>query len=207
MKRVVYFDLDGTLVDSLPDITDSVNFVLNSYGMIKLDEATVRGMVGNGTRDLIQAALAERSDLTDQALALFMEHYGENYMNRAKVYPFVIDTLAKIKARKVVVTNKPESITGKLLIKSGIIKVVDRYISPETYNTKKPDPTGIFSDLKENGFNLSDAVLVGDSIVDIKTGQNADIKTIAVSYGYSDKKEYSMASIVIDSIDKLLQYI
>ncbi len=213
MKKIVFFDLDGTLVDSLPDITGALNYALEKSGYKTLSADEVMNMVGNGIRDLIKSALdfvetkkIVTTELLNMVYDYFMECYQEKYFEEAFVYPGVLDTLKKIKTRKVVLTNKPEEITRKLLKKSGILDHIDRFISPETYGTKKPDPNGLLMELSALSLKPRDALLVGDSIVDIETGKRAGVETIVVSYGYADKESLNSGDHVIDAFNELINF-
>lgn len=192
MSRLAVFDLDGTLVDSLDDLVASVNHALVSVGLPPRTRAEVAGFVGEGARRLLERAVAPRADLLDPALAAWAAHYDAHCLDRTRAYPGIPEALAGAARRLAVLTNKPGPVARRILAGLGLLdrfaEVVGGGEAP-----RKPDPAGLLGILSRAGAAPADAVLVGDSRIDVATGLAAGVRVVAVTWGFGNRAELAAA--------------
>ena len=214
-KHLVIFDLDGTLLNTLEDLTDSTNFALNefNYPPRTLDE--VRQFVGNGVGKLIERAIPEGCNNPHYAkcVDLFKENYKVNMYNKTAPYSGIIEMLGKLKSNNIktaVVSNKfDDAVRG--LCKKYFSDLVD-YSAGENESEgikKKPSPDVVLKVLEYFNTPPQDAIYVGDSEVDIETAKNSKIECINVLWGYKDKEflQNNGAKILISSPDEIFDYL
>jgi len=187
------FDLDGTLVDSAPDLTTAVNRSLADRGAAALDETRVRQWIGDGARRLVARALAGRRDIdvepagTEPALARFFVHYHDCLCDRSALYPGVREGLERIRALGLpmaVVTNKPAAFTAPLLEALGIDGFFGVTVSGDTLGVKKPDPAPLVHAADRLGVATEACLFVGDSAADQAAAAAAGMPLVRVPYGY-----------------------
>jgi phosphoglycolate phosphatase len=187
---LLVFDLDGTLIDSAPDMHRAVNLMLDGLGCAPLSLPDIRSMVGDGASALIARALAARQCVTADpaaALALFLEHYEAEPTAFTRTFPDVHTTLERLRAHGLMLalcTNKPARLTGMILERLEIEKYFVRVIAGDSLPFRKPDPRALLSVL--TGFDTPSAatIMVGDSEVDAATAQAAGVPFILMTYGY-----------------------
>jgi len=206
------FDLDGTLVDTAGDLIAALNAVLAGEGLAPLEPETAITMVGHGSRVLLESALkANRvepeSDRLDNLVALFIDHYSRHIADRSRPFPgaaAVLDRFAAAGWRLAVCTNKLEGLSRQLL---GAIGLLDRFAAvagQDTFGVRKPDPRHLLETIRLAGGRAADAVMVGDSIVDVDTAKAAGIPVVAVAFGYSALPVHELgADRVIGHFDEL----
>lgn len=188
----VVFDLDGTLLDTLDDLTNSVNAVLGNYGIASYSREAVRGFVGNGIRRLLQLTVpgAEQHPQFEQIATEFKEHYGIHCMDETEPYPGIMALLGWLDREGyciAIVSNKADFAVKKLRdVYFG--ELVPVAIGEQEGCRKKPAPDSVWAALKELGCEPSEAVYVGDSDVDLLTAQNAGMPCIAVSWGFRSRE-------------------
>ena len=186
--RLVVFDLDGTLVDSVQDIATATNRALARVapGTPPLPLGEVRGFVGEGARVLIERSL-ERTGVdarVDDVLPVFLESYRGCLLATTKLYPGVAEALEALRDRTLaVLTNKPGDLSRELLRGLGIADRFARIWGPADAPARKPDPAGLLALARELGAAPPETVLVGDSAVDMQTGRAAGTRTVGVTYG------------------------
>ena len=213
--RMILIDLDGTLVDSVPDLAHCVDAVMAELGMPARGEAEVRHWVGNGVERLVHRALLGRLDgdaepaLFDRALAIFSECYAENTSQLSKAYPGVERGLSLLRVagyRLGCVTNKAERFTTPLLQSLGLYDAFEIVISGDTLPQKKPHPAPLLHAARFFGAAPQDALMVGDSISDVKAARAAGFQIVCMSYGYNHGNDIRDAGpdAVIDALDELL---
>lgn len=192
MKRIglFIFDLDGTLVNTLEDITASVNFTLTRLGRKPIPLDTVRGYVGDGTTMLLTRALGERPELLDDAVGMFRVHHSRNLFVRSRLYPGVRETLEQFRALPMaVITNKPREFCAPLLDHLGISGFFRVIIGADAGLPLKPEPGAVLHVLNAVGVPADRAAFVGDGTADIKAGKAAGVTTCAVTYGFRPEDE------------------
>lgn len=198
MFDLVMFDLDGTLVETAPEIFDAINDTLRRFDLPEVTQRQVNDWIGHGTRELLIQALAH-SGQTDvaavrdsatlaQVTAAFDKHYLSRCGTRSRLYPRVRETLTALRERGVklaVVTNKEGRYTATLLNAHQLLPLLDQVVSGDTLSTKKPDPAGIVSCLAQFEVPRHRALFVGDSSIDVAAARNAGVLVWALPYGYN----------------------
>ena len=189
MTRLFVFDLDGTLVDSLYDLADSANELLISWGGAPLEPNAVARMVGEGAATLVSRAFAAAGvDQPADALRRFLAIYDTKLLNRTRAYEGMTETLKALSARAAlaVLTNKPLAATRRILegLQLSSFFDVDAVIGGDGPHARKPDPAGFQRLCERAGVAPSDAMLVGDSLVDWQTARNAGAAICLARYGF-----------------------
>ena len=221
MQRVdcVLFDLDGTLVESAPEIADAVNDLLTAQGLAAVSEELVAAWIGHGTSELMAQAWAHATGVTrvqlrsDDVLQRLMPRFAEFYArrcgSRSRLYPTVRETLQELRARGVrcaVVTNKEQRYTAQLLLAHQIRHYFDVVVSGDSLAAKKPDPLPVRYCLDALQVAPSHALFVGDSEIDVATARAAGLRVWTVPYGYNMGRPIAEAGPdrVIPTLDALL---
>ncbi len=200
----IIFDLDGTLLNTLDDLMDSVNFMLAGRGYAQRSYDEIRQFVGNGVRKLVERALPDgHKDETDAALAEFSAHYDKNKNNKTAPYAGIPEMLSAVKAagfKTAIVSNKYERAV-KELADTLFFGCIDVAVGERAGVAPKPAPDGVFAALDVLGARCTDAVYIGDSDVDVATAKNAGLKMIGVTWGFRDRAllEQCGADRIIDS--------
>jgi len=208
LSRIAVFDLDGTLVDSVDDLAASVNHALAAVGLPPRARAEVEGFVGEGARRLVERAVGGRADLVDPALAAWHVHYESHCLDRTRAYPGIAAALARAKRTLAVLTNKPGPMARKILAGLGLLdrfaEVVGGGEAP-----RKPDPAGLLGLLARAGAAPGDAVLIGDSLVDLETGRAAGVPVVAVTWGLvrPGALRAAGAAVLVDRAEELDPYL
>ncbi|MEQ6342871.1 MAG: phosphoglycolate phosphatase [Gammaproteobacteria bacterium] len=212
--QMVLVDLDGTLVDSVPDLAFCVDAMMQRLDMPSRGEARVREWVGNGVERLVRRALINQLDgepdeaLFEKALPIFMGLYAENTSKRSHLYPGVregLDYLVGAGYKLGCVTNKAAAFTEPLLKDMGIYDCFSIVVSGDTVPKKKPDPMPLLHACAFFGVAPQDALMVGDSMSDVKAARAAGFQIVCLTYGYNhgiDIRE-SQPDAVIDSMAEL----
>jgi phosphoglycolate phosphatase len=212
--EMVMIDLDGTLVDSVPDLAYCADAMLGELGMPARGEGKVRQWVGNGVERLVKRALIDRLDgepdqaLLDKALPIYMALYKENVSKRSCLYPGVQEGLNFLRDagyKLGCITNKAAAFTEPLLKDLGIYDYFQIVVSGDTLPVKKPDPLPLLHAAKYFDVEPRHALMVGDSISDVKAARAADFQIVCVSYGYNHGQDIREAhpDAVIDSMAQL----
>ena len=184
----IIFDLDGTLLYTIEDLTDSTNYALKHFDYPTRTVEEITNFVGNGVRLLIERAIPDGKDNPnlEECLTLFKTHYSNNMFNKTKPYDNIIDTLKELKKQNyktAVVSNKFDSAVKELCNKyfEGLINSA---VGQRDNVNKKPAPDAVFEVMKELNVTREQCIYVGDSEVDIKTAENAGMPCISVTWGY-----------------------
>jgi phosphoglycolate phosphatase len=208
--RALIFDLDGTLIDSKRDLIHSVNAMLAEMSREKLAEETISGYIGHGAPQLVARALGASATNEEQAHALqfFLAYYEEHKMDSTCAYPGVEETLDQLQQNKLpmaVLTNKPVRISRRILHALELTKYFRTIYGGNSFETKKPDPLGTNTILGEFGAAPAQAMVIGDSEVDVQTARNAGTIAAAVNYGFGvhDRVLYP-ADVYLDQIGDLV---
>ncbi len=212
--RLVLIDLDGTLVDSVPDLAYCIDEMMRSLGKKPWGEEKVRTWVGNGVDRLVMRALTDtlwddpEGEVFSVAKPIFMALYAENTSGRSCLYNGVVEGINYLKshAYKVgCVTNKAEAFTIPLLKDVGLYDKFDLVVSGDTTAKKKPDPMPLLYAAEKLGEQPADCLMVGDSMHDVKAARNAGFQVVSVPYGYNHGVDIREANpdAVIDSLAEL----
>jgi phosphoglycolate phosphatase len=186
---LVVFDLDGTLVDSSADLAAALNATLDRLrpGTKALSVAAVKSMIGDGAQALIARGLraAGLPVAPPDVLPVFLDCYRGRLLDQTRLYPGVEEALAALAPRHLaVLTNKPGDFSRTILEGLGVARFFRRIYGGGDLPAKKPDPVGLLRLLAETGTVPADAVMVGDSAIDVRTGRAAGVRTIGVRYGF-----------------------
>lgn len=214
MLRLAVFDLDGTLLNSLPDLADAVNYALEKVQLPQRTDAEVRSFIGHGILDLLQKSASPVTD--EEVLAKLKMHfdayYGVNYCNRSVLYPGIRELLQLLKEKGiqgVIYSNKSDEFVQQI---ASALFSEDTFTGIMGYRKefpKKPDPAQLKAFQKTLDIPDEDCIYIGDSDVDIITGKNAHMTTIGVSWGYRDRAllEQTKPDYLVDSVSQLQQLI
>ncbi|MDZ7661937.1 phosphoglycolate phosphatase [Thiohalophilus sp.] len=212
--EMVLIDVDGTLVDSVPDLAYCADEMMKQLGMPEHGEPKVRHWVGNGVERLVRRALIGRLDgepdeaLFDKAYPIYLELYAENTSKRSKAYPGVKEGLEYLKQagyRLGCVTNKAEQFTVPLLKTLGLYDYFEIVVSGDTLPKKKPDPLPLLHVADFFGVKPEKALMIGDSVSDVTAARAAGFQIVCMSYGYNHGVDIREANpdAVIDSMAEL----
>lgn len=203
---LIIFDLDGTLVDSSPDIRNAINHVIQPFGALPVGSEETQALVGEGAMRLMEKIVETRSlpVAASELLPAFLSYYEEHLLDETIVYPGVIVALEKLgDVRKAVVTNKHRYLSFRTLEALGLARYFDLVVGSDTTPEKKPSPVPIRYVLDTFGIQPEHAVIVGDSTYDVEAGKNAGIATIAVAYGYRPVELLRNADVLISGMSEL----
>jgi len=212
--KLVIFDLDGTLIDSRLDLVHSVNAALRHIDRPELPEDVIASYVGDGAPVLIQRALggeAVDDALVRKGLEFFLSYYREHKLDHTTVYDGVREALTAIQRsgngvpRKLaVLTNKPVNPSRAIVEALGLGPYFSQVYGGNSFATKKPEPEGALKLLIEAGVRPEQAAIVGDSHVDVRTGRNAGLWTVAVTYGFAPHSlEVEEPDVFVDTPQEL----
>jgi phosphoglycolate phosphatase len=207
--RLLVFDLDGTLIDSRLDLIHSVNATLRHIGRPELAGDVVASYVGDGAPALIRRALGDTDDdaLLRKALEYFLGYYRVHKLDHTTVYegiPEVLSQLAHpsngLRRSMAVLSNKPVNPSRGIVRALGLGDFFLCVYGGNSFTTKKPDPLGILTILGESGVAAHEALMIGDSSVDVLTGRNAGLWTCGVTYGFAPQTlENASPDVVVES--------
>jgi len=212
VRGTVIFDLDGTLVDSAPDLADTLDTVLVEQGLAPAGLEGTRALIGHGIAALVRGALIERGCAPDEAgfsaiLEHFLQIYGGQLSVKTQAYPGVGQALAALRRagwRLVVCTNKREAFSRRILEDLGLLSMFDVVAGPDTFGVAKPDPAHLTRALPQEPSGPHRAVVVGDSAVDVAAARAAGLPVIAVAWGYTRRPAAELgADEVADSFDQV----
>jgi phosphoglycolate phosphatase len=192
---LVVFDLDGTLVDTAPDLVDTLNVILAQEGIAPVPFDDARTMIGGGARALLERGLRESGralmkPLVDQLFARFLDHYAAHIADRSRPFPGAeraLDDLAAGGFRLAICTNKLEWLTRKLLDALGMTHRFCAIVGQDTFGVAKPDPAILRRLISDAGANHARTIMVGDSETDIRVARAAGVPVIAVDFGYTEQ--------------------
>ncbi len=192
--RLLVFDLDGTLIDSRLDLIHSVNAMLRHLGRPELEGDVIASYVGDGAPVLVRRALADTDDQTllQGALEYFLAYYRLHKLDHTTVYEGIPETLSAlanssngVQRKMAVLSNKPVNPSRQIVQALGLGNFFVSVYGGNSFQTKKPDPLGVRTILEETGVAADEALIIGDSSVDVLTGRNAGLWTCGVTYGFA----------------------
>ena len=193
MYKAVIFDLDGTILDTLDDLADSVNFALQKHGLPVRENAEIRSFLGNGMVNLVKLSAGDKAENIAGILADFKEYYAKHSADKTKPYDGVLETISALKEQGVktaVLSNKGD-FAMQPLVKRYFGGLIERAQGENEAAgvLRKPNPDGVYKIMKELGVTEKETVFVGDSEVDILTAKNAGVDCVAVTWGFRDEKD------------------
>ena len=191
----IIFDLDGTLLDTIQDLADSVNFVLLTLNYPKHTYEEYKLKIGKGFKNLIEVSLPEncrKEEIINHALHMFLGIYDKMYMNKTKPYEGISDMLEQIQKKevKIGVNSNKRTDYSNILIQKNFPNIDFTQIYGERSGVpKKPDPSAALEIAKQMGYKPEEILYIGDSKTDMQTGENAGMDTVGVLWGFRDKAE------------------
>ncbi|MGE4531099.1 MAG: phosphoglycolate phosphatase [Acidithiobacillus sp.] len=211
--RVVLLDLDGTLIDTAPDLAGAANFVLSKLGRAPAEMPVIRGFIGNGVRELMRRALSIEATPSeaelDAAMIDFSQYYGDHLLDHSQIYPGVVTTLQALQSQGrelVCITNKAKAFTEPLLRRLDLYDFFGLILSGDSLPKKKPDPLPLLHTAAHYHQSVSDCLLVGDSRNDTQAARAAAMPIACVTYGYNgDEPVHCLEpDAVLDNMSELL---
>lgn len=194
---LLVFDLDGTLCDSAADISASLRRTLERMGRAPISHDQVVAAIGSGVRKLIERTTTPPIEPVMEA---FLKEYSEHLLDRTRLYPGVAETLKRLPGRKIVLSNKPEFMSKKVVQGLGIDMHFEAVYGGDSFPVRKPD-----AECWRRAVGKASApIMIGDSGTDVQTAKNGGAKVVAVTYGYFKAGELDAADHRIDSFDQLL---
>jgi phosphoglycolate phosphatase len=218
-KKLLIFDFDGTLIESVPDLASALNAMLLQLGRDTFSEESIREWVGNGAKTLVSRALCGSREIDatllaqqplSRALEIFLHYYRQNPANKTRLYKGVKETLQDLHKKGytlAIVTNKPTAFIAPINEALGIAELFSLSLGADALAQKKPHPLPLLHTLTQLGFSKEEALMIGDSKNDILAAKAAGIASVAVSYGYNygeDIARYNPDAI-IDNFEDLLK--
>jgi len=214
MIKMVIFDLDGTLVDTIDGIRYSADLALSEFGYTGKEREFYIDAIGNGAKNLIEKAIIEQDSgdlsLSDQILKKFLYYYGQHWEKGLNIYEGIEKLIVELKRKGIMMavnTNKPQEFA---------LEMVEYYFDKETILSvkancieyeKKPSPEGVNMIMNEFFVLPDECIYIGDSIVDIETAKNANIKCITVSWGYGKKEDLNKSDYLVNNANEILDII
>ena len=209
--RAVLYDMDGTVLDTLEDMADSVNESLSRFGLPPVTLDKVRRSVGNGARKLIFRVVPEGTDpaLTERVLAFYKPWYDAHCNEKTRPYAGVPELMARLKARGVaqaIISNKPDPAVQELA-RAYFPGLLETAVGESASVRRKPNPDAVLAAVARMGLSVKDCVYVGDTEVDLETARNAGMDCIIVSWGFRSREQLlaAGASRIADTAEELEQ--
>ena len=215
-KKLFIFDLDGTLVDTAPDFKNSINYMLNELNESEVSLEEIRNWVGYGARELIRRTVVDKNiphdeQRIEEMLKIFLLHYTHNIDDDSVLFNNVRNVLEFLKDNGIklaVCTNKMERLSNILLEKLNVLHMFDYLVGGDSLSKSKPDPFPLLNICEKLNTEISDTIMIGDSVTDLNAGKGAGMPVVLVSYGYTDNKDiYNKADLVINDFSQLKELV
>ena len=222
-KLTILFDLDGTLIDTAPDLMSAHNHVMKKFGYIERELEDIKKLAGRGSKAMIKKSIHEIAERTgkikktneneaEEMTKEFINYYSQNICNKSKLRAGVLNFLTWCKKNSILMaicTNKQEHLSIDLLKKIKLYDFFDYIAGGNTFNYNKPDPRHLTSTIEIVGGNLKKSIMIGDSETDSRAAENADITFILIENGYTEKKpnqiHYNHLVKNFVGLDKIIQ--
>ncbi|PHP66572.1 phosphoglycolate phosphatase [Zhengella mangrovi] len=211
-EAVIVFDLDGTLVDTAPDLLDALDHAIATAGLPPVDQAAMRAYAGHGGRAMIERAFAQNRKPLPEAererlLAVFLDHYTGRMPGRSLPFPGALDAMRRFEDAGfalAICTNKYERLARQLLEGLGLAHRFAAIAGADTFAFRKPDPRHLTETIRRAAGDRATGLMIGDTNTDIATAKAAGLPVVAVEFGYSSEPLASLApSIIIEHFDEL----
>jgi len=219
-KKLLIFDLDGTLINSALDLALAVNYMLEQLQRETFDEHIIHGWVGNGALPLVKRALLGKRELDNsldesyvqKALKIFLDYYENNLCNATLPYPNVIETLHTLKNKGyilAIVTNKPFKFVAPILRRLEMDGLFSEILGGDSLSQKKPHPMPLLSTCETLHYSIEASVMIGDSKNDILAANACGMDSVGVTYGYNYGEEIGVhkPTVIIDSFKDLFNHL
>jgi len=214
-KGTIVFDLDGTLINSAPDLCFALNKTLKEINIPEISLKEVMGYLGDGALELIKRGISKYKPLNNYNTEIlrirFLEIYDKCLLDRTKFYPNAIESIKSLRNSNystAICTNKPLHLAQRIIDGLGATNLFDIITGGDSYSFRKPDPRHLIKTIQLTGNKIETSIMIGDSINDIDCAKRAKIKNIVVSFGYSNIKVNKLnANIIMDDYSHLLDYI
>ena len=215
-KKLFIFDLDGTLVDTAPDFKNSINYMLHELNESEVSLEEIRNWVGYGARELIRRTVVDKNiphdeQKIEEMLKIFLLHYTHNIDDDSVLFNNVRNVLEFLKDNGIklaVCTNKMERLSNILLEKLNVLHMFDYLVGGDSLRKSKPDPFPLLNICEKLNTEISDSIMIGDSVTDLNAGKGAGMPVVLVSYGYTDNKDiYNEADLVINDFSQLKELV
>ena len=209
MKRLIIYDLDGTLVDTGEDIANAANYMLEELCGAALPREAIRRFVGQGLHDLIKRCLnTEDSVRVQRGLEIFEAYYAKHLTDHSTLYPSALEVLEyfTLRSKQAVITNKPNPFARELLNALGVADYFVEILAGGSDYPRKPDPAAARSVMERYGVAPEETLLVGDSLIDLETGRNAGVFTVIVAQGFAQKDALRAATpdVLVEDLQEFL---
>ena len=219
-KELIIFDLDGTLIDSVPDLASALNHMLEALQRAPFSETLIRTWVGNGAQTLVKRGLSGSNEidktldaeLFEKALNIFLNYYGQHLSETTHCYANVKETLHKLKAagyRLAIITNKPVDFVAPILKALELEKLFEAYLGGDSLSRKKPDPLPLVHLSQKLNVSIKASLMIGDSKNDILAANSAKMQSVGVTYGYNYNEPITHfePDAIIDDFSQLLEFL
>jgi len=219
-KKLLIFDLDGTLINSALDLALAVNFMLAQLKRDTFDKEIIHGWVGNGALTLVKRALSGSREVdayldeayVEKALRIFLDYYEKNLCNATVPYPHVAQTLSALKEKGytlAIVTNKPYPFVSPILQSLGLESLFALIVGGDSLAEKKPHPLPLLHVCETLGYDVVSSVMVGDSKNDILAANACGMDSVGVTYGYNYGEDIGVhkPNIIINDFAELIKYL
>ena len=214
-KEIIVFDLDGTLINSAPDLCYALNQTLSEINIPEITLQEVMGYLGDGALELIKRGITKHANIekfdTELLRLRFLEIYDTCLLNKTDFYPNAIQALKELKTLDytlAICSNKPELLAKRIISGLNTSEYFDIITGGDTYDYRKPDPRHLINTILEAGKKVENAIMIGDSENDINCAKKANIPSIAVSFGYSKVPVEDLEpDLVMSDYINLIQYI
>ncbi len=216
-KKLIIFDLDGTLIDSSPDLALAINHMLQTLNRATFSTDTIHYWVGNGAEILVKRALSGSATIDEtldpllwkEALKIFLDFYAKNLAVATVTYPHVPATLKRLKEhgyRLAIVTNKPFPFVEPILKTLGLMDYFELILGGDSLEKKKPDPLPLLHVCDKLNISVSESIMIGDSKNDIQAANACNMQSIGLTYGYNYGENISVhnPSVVFDNFADIL---
>lgn len=207
--KLLIFDLDGTLIDSLPDLTDATNLVRERFGLAPLTCEQVRKLVGQGAPVLVERALpGVAPEQVAEGLRMFLDYNLAHIADKTRAYPGVPETLQALEGQRIpfcLLSNKNANLCREVLSRLDLARFFPAVFGADSFPFRKPSPEPVLALLEQFGVERGECVMVGDSINDVAAGGGAGVLTVGCSYGYGDISELTGADYVVADFPSLLR--
>lgn len=207
--RLIIFDLDGTLIDSLEDLAAATNAMLSHFNRPQLPSVEIRKLIGEGARRLVERALPGASTAeVDEGLAIFLDYNDRHIADFTVLYQGVPETLEELRRRGFILTvasNKNEDLCRKILGILGIENFFEAVLGADSVSRRKPDPEPVLTLMERFAVTAAETMMIGDSINDIAAGKGAGVATVACTFGYGSSEEISGAHYFVRSFSSILR--